>query len=129
MKSLVKTDPDGYLLDISCWTEDLANELAKGRGVEMSNHHWLVINVLRDFYEEYKTAPMIRILNKSIGKAAVGKNGKRVPGLLEAMGLNTNSTVKEAQAAAGSFTYKLFPGGPAKDACLIAGLPKPTGCV
>lgn len=25
--------------------------------------------------------------------------------------------------------YKLFPGGPAKGACKIAGLPKPTGCV
>ena len=25
--------------------------------------------------------------------------------------------------------YTLFPGGPAKGACKIAGLPKPTGCV
>jgi len=25
--------------------------------------------------------------------------------------------------------YQLFPGGPAKGACKIAGLPKPTGCV
>ena len=25
--------------------------------------------------------------------------------------------------------YNLFPGGPAKGACKVAGLPKPTGCV
>jgi len=25
--------------------------------------------------------------------------------------------------------YELFPSGPAKGACRIAGLPKPTGCV
>jgi len=25
--------------------------------------------------------------------------------------------------------YKLFPGGPAKGACKVAGLTKPTGCV
>ena len=25
--------------------------------------------------------------------------------------------------------YKLFPSGPAKGACKLAGLPKPTGCV
>ena len=25
--------------------------------------------------------------------------------------------------------YSLFPGGPAKGACKVAGLPKPTGCV
>lgn len=27
------------------------------------------------------------------------------------------------------YIYQLFPGGPAKGACKIAGLPKPTGCV
>lgn len=27
------------------------------------------------------------------------------------------------------YIYQLFPGGPAKGACKVAGLPKPTGCV
>jgi len=27
------------------------------------------------------------------------------------------------------YIYELFPGGPAKGACKVAGLPKPTGCV
>ena len=27
------------------------------------------------------------------------------------------------------YMYRLFPGGPAKGACKIGGLPKPTGCV
>ena len=27
------------------------------------------------------------------------------------------------------YVYELFPGGPAKGACKVAGLPKPTGCV
>jgi len=31
--------------------------------------------------------------------------------------------------AASEFLYKLFPKGPALQACKVAGLPKPTGCV
>ena len=27
------------------------------------------------------------------------------------------------------YIYELFPGGPARGACKVAGLPKPTGCV
>ena len=27
------------------------------------------------------------------------------------------------------YIYELFPSGPAKGACKVAGLPKPTGCV
>jgi len=27
------------------------------------------------------------------------------------------------------YIYELFPGGPAKGACKVAGLPKPTGCL
>ena len=27
------------------------------------------------------------------------------------------------------YVYEMFPGGPAKGACKVAGLPKPTGCV
>jgi tRNA 2-thiouridine synthesizing protein E len=28
-----------------------------------------------------------------------------------------------------SYVYEMFPSGPAKGACKLAGLPKPTGCV
>jgi len=27
------------------------------------------------------------------------------------------------------YLFKLFPGGPAKQACRYAGMPKPTGCI
>ena len=100
-----ETDEDGYLLDLDQWNKEVGGYLANDEGVEMSDAHWEVIDFLREYYEEYKIAPMIRILTKAIGKKLGKEKG------------NTK------------YLYELYPGGPAKQACKIAGLPKPTGCV
>ncbi|MGK7345560.1 MAG: TusE/DsrC/DsvC family sulfur relay protein [Candidatus Nitrospinota bacterium M3_3B_026] len=99
------TDEDGYLKNIDQWNKDVAEYLAKEEGVDMTDAHWEVVNFLREYYEEYKIAPMIRILTKAIGKK---------------LGKDKGNT---------KYLYELYPGGPAKQACKIAGLPKPTGCV
>jgi len=98
-------DEEGYINNIDDWSKDVAEHLAQGEGVDLSGPHWEVINFLRDYYEEYKIAPMIRILTKAIGKK---------------LGKDKGNT---------KYLYELFPAGPAKQACKIAGLPKPTGCV
>ncbi|MEO5349207.1 MAG: TusE/DsrC/DsvC family sulfur relay protein [Magnetococcus sp. YQC-3] len=100
-----ETDEDGYLINLSDWSEDVAKHLADTEAVEMSDAHWEVVNFLREYYDEYKIAPMIRILTKAIGKK---------------LGKDKGNT---------KYLYDLYPGGPAKQACKIAGLPKPTGCV
>lgn len=100
-----ETDEDGYLTELDSWNREVAGYLADDEGVEMSDEHWEVVNFLREYYEEYKIAPMIRILTKAIGKKLGKEKG------------NTK------------YLYELYPGGPAKQACKIAGLPKPTGCV
>ncbi len=100
-----ETDEDGYLLNLDQWNKDVAAYLAEEEGVAMSDAHWEVVNFLREYYDEYKIAPMIRILTKAIGKKLGKEKG------------NTK------------YLYELYPGGPAKQACKIAGLPKPTGCV
>ena len=101
----VETDEEGYIQNIDDWNEDVAKYIAVDEGLEMTDAHWEVVNFLRDYYEEYKIAPMIRILTKAIGKRLGPDKG------------NTK------------YLYELYPGGPAKQACKIAGLPKPTGCV
>ncbi len=98
-------DEDGFLANMDEWNEDVALALAKTENVEMTDAHWEVVNFLREYYAEYKIAPMIRILTKAIGKKLGKEKG------------NTK------------YLYSLYPGGPAKQACKIAGLPKPTGCV
>jgi tRNA 2-thiouridine synthesizing protein E len=100
-----ETDEDGYLVNLDQWNKGVGEYLAKSESLEMSDAHWEVVNFLREYYEEYKIAPMIRILTKAIAKKLGADKG------------NTK------------YLYELYPGGPAKQACKIAGLPKPTGCV
>ena len=100
-----ETDEEGYLVNLGEWNEDVANFIAKTENVEMSTNHWEVVNFLRDYYNEYQIAPAVRVLTKAIGKQLGADKG--------------NS----------KYLYELFPYGPAKQACKIAGLPKPTGCV
>lgn len=101
----VETDEEGYILNLADWDEDIADILAKEEGIDMSESHWEVVNFLRDYYDEYQIAPAVRVLTKAIGKKLGADKG--------------NS----------KYLYELFPYGPAKQACKIAGLPKPTGCI
>ncbi len=102
---LLETDEEGYLQNLSDWSVEVATRMAAKDGIELDENHWEVINFLREYYDEYKIAPAIRILTKAMAKKLGREKG------------NTR------------YLYKLFPEGPAKQACRYAGLPKPTGCV
>ena len=101
----IETDEEGYLVNLNDWTEDVAKLIATQENLEMTPSHWEVVNFLREYYNEFQIAPAVRVLTKSIGKKLGADKG--------------NS----------QYLYELFPYGPAKQACKIAGLPKPTGCV
>lgn len=101
----VEVDEDGYMVDLDAWNKDIALTMAKADGLDLTDAHWEIINFLRDYYQKYQIAPMIKILVKEIGKT---------------MGADKGNT---------KYLYELFPDGPAKQACRYAGLPKPTGCV
>jgi TusE/DsrC/DsvC family sulfur relay protein len=95
----VQVDEDGFIQEPEKWNQAVAKAIAQTEDVEeLTDDHWKVINYLRDYYQEYGVAPMVRKLCKETGVS-----------------------FKEI--------YELFPSGPAKGACKIAGLPKPTGCV
>ncbi|MFC1730040.1 TusE/DsrC/DsvC family sulfur relay protein [candidate division KSB1 bacterium] len=95
----IAVDEDGFMEEPEFWTEAIAAALATTEGVDdLTPDHWKVVNYLRDYYEKFNVAPMIRKLCKETG-----------------------FSLKEI--------YELFPSGPAKGACKVAGLAKPTGCV
>ena len=101
----IEADEEGYLVTISEWNEELAVLIAKDENVDLSPEHWEVVNFLREYYSEYQIAPAVRVLTKAITKKLGAEKGSN------------------------KYLYELFPYGPAKQACKIAGLPKPTGCV
>ncbi len=101
----ITVDEEGYIVNLADWSEPLAAIIAKSEGLEMTSNHWEVVNFLREYYNEFQIAPAIRVLTKAVGKKLGPDKG-------------TNK-----------YLYDLFPYGPAKQACKIAGLPKPTGCI
>lgn len=94
---------DGYLINSEDWSIGVAEYLAKKEGLEMTDAHWEIINFMREYYEEYKIAPMIKIIIKALSKKLGSENGN----------------IKHP--------YKLFSGG--NQLNKIAGLQRMGGCV
>ncbi len=95
----VELNDEGFFVDPTQWTKDMAVEMAKADGIdELTAQHWQVLDFMRKEYFEKGTGPTVRVLGKTSGVS-----------------------VKEL--------YELFPKGPAKMAARIAGIPKPKGCI
>ncbi|WP_110972422.1 TusE/DsrC/DsvC family sulfur relay protein [Pseudomonas huaxiensis] len=101
----IALDKDGYLVELSDWSEDVAQALAARESLELSADHWEVLTLLRQFYQEFELSPATRPLIKYTAlKLGVEKGNS----------LHLN---------------RLFNGTPAKLAAKLAGLPKPTNCI
>ena len=96
---VVELDEDGFLVVLDQWNEDVAKFLAKEEGVEDLNE------------DHWKIINYLRGYFAEYGIAP----------MVRKMTKESGYSLKEI--------YDLFPSGPAKGACKVAGLPKPTGCV
>ncbi len=99
-----KVDAQGYLLDWRQWDDAFALHSALQEEIALGDDHWTVLRFLRGFYADYGISPPMRVLVKSIAPLLGG-------------------------AASSRRLYQLFPQGPARQACKIAGLPKPESCI
>ncbi|MCX6028093.1 MAG: TusE/DsrC/DsvC family sulfur relay protein [Chloroflexi bacterium] len=95
----VDVDEDGFLEDPACWNEALAAAIAK------------VEDVTELTPDHWKLIYYLRDYYKQFGIAP----------MIRKLCKETGFPLK--------MIYELFPSGPAKGACKVAGLPKPTGCV
>jgi len=96
---LLEIDEDGFIQDPESWDEAVAADLAKTEGVDDLTEDHWV---LVNYIREYYLEYQMAPMIRKVCKS-------------------TGFKLKEI--------YDLFPSGPAKGVCKVAGLPKPTGCV
>ncbi|AZZ91803.1 TusE/DsrC/DsvC family sulfur relay protein [Hahella sp. KA22] len=98
-------DKDGFLVNLNDWSPTIAEEIAAHENIVLTPEHWEIIDLVRKFYDEFGLSPVNRVLVKTTGVKLGQDKGNSI------------------------YLMQLFPGGPAKIACKIAGLPKPNNCL
>ncbi|KAB5626903.1 TusE/DsrC/DsvC family sulfur relay protein [Pseudomonas putida] len=101
----IALDKDGFLVDLQDWSHEVAQALAAREAIALTPDHWEVLQLLRQFYDEYQLSPATRPLIKYTA-LKLGPDKGNSPHL-----------------------NRLFNGTPAKLAAKLAGLPKPTNCI
>ena len=102
---VVELTGSGFLVNANHWSESVAEALAIRSHIRLTEAHWEILRFLRDYYSKYQHLPNARMFVKAVQKQFGEEKG--------------NSR----------YLHGLFPEGPVRYACLIAGLPKPPGCL
>jgi tRNA 2-thiouridine synthesizing protein E len=95
----------GFLQNHEDWNEAVAEALAVRSNIQLTEAHWEILRFIRDYYFRFQHLPNARMFVKAVQKVFGEEKG--------------NSR----------YLHGLFPDGPVRYACLIAGLPKPPGCL
>jgi len=98
-------DKEGFLRQLSDWSPDAAEQIATGEDITLTDAHWEIISLLREYYQAFDSSPSMRPLAKYCSNRLGADKGKSI------------------------YLLSLFPGSPAKIASKIAGLPKPDNCL
>ncbi len=102
---LLETTDQGFLKNTDDWNEAVAKALAELNAICLTEQHWEIILYIRQYYLQYKHLPNARVFTKAIAKEFGEEKG--------------NSR----------YLHRLFPEGPLKYACKLAGIPKPPTCL
>ena len=98
---VLETDEEGFMLDPSEWNRDVAEIVARQEQLELTAERWLVVNFIREYFEERQTVPEARTLLKMLAEKLGKDKGTR------------------------KFLHEMFPYGYGQQACKIAGMRKP----
>lgn len=100
----VPTDAEGYLLALEDWSEAFARARAREENLELTDEHWQVIRFLRDYWEEHRVQPQVRVMIRYFARVWGPQRGNN------------------------HYLHELFPvGGPQKQGNRLAGLLRTKG--
>ena len=104
MTSNPDNDNEGFLRHTGDWNPAIAERMADLDGITLTDDHWAIIQLVRDYYQNHRLFPANRVL---------------VTKVREAFGESKGTSIH---------LMKLFTGKPVKHIAKIAGLPKPPHC-
>lgn len=101
----IATDQEGYIQDMSEWSEGFATAIAEKEGITLTDEHWEVIRYIREYYDGHQVQAQVLDMIKHFE----GKWGK--------------------EKGNNKYLHKLFPtgGGPQKQGNRIAGIRRTKG--
>jgi tRNA 2-thiouridine synthesizing protein E len=96
---------EGFLIRLDDWSSEIAQSIAVQENISLTQAHWEIIYLVRDFYHKFDLSPAMRPLVKYVANNLGAEKGKSI------------------------YLMQLFPPSPAKLVAKIAGLPKPANCL
>jgi len=63
----ISLNEEGFMLNPSEWTEELAGAIAEKEGIDLTDAHWTVINFCRESAADSGAAPTLRQITKGSG--------------------------------------------------------------
>jgi tRNA 2-thiouridine synthesizing protein E len=95
-----ETNARGFLTDPGQWNPQVADALARGEGLDLTEAHWRMLKAIRNYFDENEVPPTYHVLRHEVEEVG------------EPFADNCVITMEH-----------LFPRGGIKQACRIAGLP------
>ena len=61
---MIERDPEGFLRQLDTWEPPVAEVIAADLGIQLTDAHWEVIEIVRRFYQDYGISPTNRVTQK-----------------------------------------------------------------
>lgn len=100
----IQVDSEGYLIDLDDWSEGFARAQAAEEELELTDEHWQVINFIREYHNEHRVQPQVRVMISHFTQKWGAEKGSNL------------------------YLHELFPrGGPQKQGNRLAGIRRTKG--